>query len=320
MFALKSAFWGGKVRRGAQMPVEIGKPGHAVAHDGRRGIVLPRVLRRPARLAGRLIQDGADTPRHAAMIMSLALLTSFAAYGAVLGGHMPSIVQAVTARTGFAVEEIRISGHKQTSEIDIIGQLDLGGWTSLLTFSAAAARDRLAALPWVDNVSVRKAYPSTLEIRIDERKPFAIWQNGSALTLVEKSGASIVAFPGGDFASLPLVVGLGAPEHAAGIVARVAAEPDLARHVKAFIRVADRRWDLRLDNGITVKLPETGDEEAMADLVALDRSQGILSRDVASIDMRLGDRLTVRLTPDAVKHREAALKEREKRRRKDSKI
>ncbi len=318
MFALRSVFRGLRARRQTVLPVEIGRPGSAAAPASTgTGRVLPRVLRRPVRLAARLVADGAETPRYAAAIMSLALTGSAAAYGAILGGHMPSVIQAVTAHTGFAIEEIKISGHKETSEIDILGELELNGWTSLIGFSAEEARQKIARLPWIDNVSIRKSYPSTLEIRVVERKPFAIWQNGSKLSLVERSGSVITSYPGAAFAALPLVVGFGAPEKAPDIIALAAAEPELGARVKAYIRVSDRRWDLRLENGVTVKLPADGAEQALADLVALDRDEGLLSRDIESVDMRLADRMTVRLTSQAVEHRKAALKEEEKRRRQE---
>src|SRR5690606_12257848 len=102
-------------------------------------------------------------------------------YGAYVGGHMPAVAQAVTARTGFAVDEIRVVGHKETSEIDILGQLGLDGWTALVGFNAEAARERVAALPWVEVASVRKVYPHEIEVRVREREPFAIWQHGREL-------------------------------------------------------------------------------------------------------------------------------------------
>ena len=38
--------------------------------------------------------------------------------------------------------------------------------------------------------------------------------------------------------------------------------------MKGYIRVAERRWDLRLENGITVKLPENGEDAAIAEVLS----------------------------------------------------
>ena len=318
MFALKSAFGSGKARRTSRLPVDIGTPGAAAAD--RAGRVLPRFLRRPVRLAARLLADGAGAPRYAATVMTAMLLGAVGLYGAILGGHMPKVVQAVTARTGFAIEDIRISGRRHASEIDVLGELDLNGRASLLGYGAEAAREKIAGLPWVASVSIRKTYPSTLEIRIVEREPFAIWQNGSKLALVEQSGNVIVAYPGGQFSNLPLIVGPGAPEKAPNIIEQVSTQPRVADRVKAFIRVADRRWNLRLENGITVRLPANGARRAIADLAGIDRRDALLDRDIAAVDLRFGDRMVVRLTPEALEARAAALKEPERQRRREKKI
>jgi len=247
-----------------------------------------------------------EPPRFAATMATAALFGATGLYGAIAGGHADAIVQALTARSGFAISDIRITGDLHTSEIDVLQKVGLNGWTSLVGFSAADARKRIGNLPWVENASVRKVYPSTLEVGLVERKPFAIWQNGSKLTVVERSGKVIAPFAGGQLAALPLIVGMGATKAAPPFIEKVKRYPELAVRVKAYIRVGERRWDLRLDNGITVKLPEQHEDAALAELVDLDREYRLLSRDVLAIDMRLEDRLTVRLTPEAAEQRRAA--------------
>jgi cell division protein FtsQ len=274
--------------------------------------VLPRLLRRPARMLSRLGHGDVSAPPFAATILSALLLGSSAIYGASIGGQLPSAVQAVTARTGFAIDQLHVTGHRETSEIDIIDRLELDGWTSLVGFDASAARERIAQLPWVAGVSVRKVYPDALEVKINERKPFAIWQHGNSLSVVEESGNVIAEFTGGRLSSLPLLVGMGAARDGVDFVNKVRAFPQIADRVKGYIRVAERRWDLRFDNGITVRLPERDEDKAIADLIALDQADGILSRDAVAIDLRFPDRLVVQLTPEAVERRVAAVKDQEK--------
>lgn len=284
-----------------------GRTGSAGAGGQAAGFVLPRWLRRPARLLTRLGQGEFVPPPLAATMASAVLFAATGIYGAHVGGHMPAFVQGVTARTGFAVDQVRINGHRETSEIDILERLELDGWTSLIGFNADEARSRIAGLPWVEAASVRKIYPDAIEIRITERQPFAIWQHGSELSLVEANGRVIVPFSGSRHAALPLVIGYGAAEGAATFVAKVRQHPEIAARVKGYIRVAERRWDLRLENGVTVKLPEAGEDAALAMLTEMDKANAILSRDIAAVDMRLGDRLVIQLTPEAAERRIAEL-------------
>ncbi|RWB60550.1 cell division protein FtsQ/DivIB [Mesorhizobium sp.] len=274
--------------------------------------VLPRQLRRPVRLLARLCDGEYEPPRFSAAILSAALLASAGAYGAYLGGYADSVVQGVTARTGFAVDQIKVVGNRQTSEIDILDRLGLDGWTSLIGFDAEAARERITTLPWVEVAAVRKIYPHTLEVRVEEREPFALWQQGASLSVIERSGEVIAPFSGGKQALLPLIIGTGAPAKAPDFLEKIKRYPELAARVKGYIRVGERRWDLKLENGITVKLPEDDEDRAIAELVKLDHDTGLLTRDIAAVDMRLSDRLVVELSPEAATQREAALSEKPK--------
>lgn len=291
--------------------------GAPVASDG---IVLPKILRRPVRLFGRLVGGDVEVPRYATAMLNAGFLAAATLYGCYVGGQFPIIVQSLTSRVGFAIDEVKVSGHRETSEIDIIEQLGLDGWTSTIGFDAEAARERIAQLPWVEAAAVRKIYPDTLQIKIEERKPFAVWQRGADLSFVERSGRVIAPYSSSiHAANLPLIIGTGAPEAAGDFMDMVRSHPELAARIKGYIRVAERRWDVRLENGITVKLPETGEGAALDRLAATDRDSGLLSRDIAAVDMRFADRLVVQLTPEAATVREAALKERLKTRNNNKK-
>ena len=111
---------------------------------------------------------------------------------------------------------------------------------------------------------------------------------------------------------LPLVIGVGAAEAAEAFIAKIKNHPELASRVKGYMRVAERRWDVRLENGVTVKFPEAGEDQAIDELAAMDRDAGLLSRDIAAVDMRFAGRLVVQLTPEAAVARTATMSERMK--------
>lgn len=271
-------------------------------------VTSPRFVRRARRLAMRLMTGEARPPRFAATMMTAGLLAGFGAYGMIAGGHGPAVLAQVTSATGFAVNHVSVAGQGETSEIDVLGQLGLDGSTSMIGFDADAARRRIDGLPWVKDASVSKIYPDTIKVHLTERKAFAIWQHEDQLTLVDKDGAPIVAFKEAKYAGLPLVVGTGAAARAADFVALVHEHPDLAGKVKGYIRVADRRWDLRLESGITIKLPEINVSGALDELTDLDNQYGLLSRDIEAVDLRDDERLILRLSPEAATQRKAAIK------------
>jgi cell division protein FtsQ len=112
---------------------------------------------------------------------------------------------------------------------------------------------------------------------------------------------------------LPLLVGKGAERTGHDFLAVVDRYPDIRGMLRASVLIAERRWNLRLNNGVDVRLPETDVEQALDRLVTLDREKKLLSRDIAGIDLRLPDRVTVRLSDGAAQAREDALKDKKKK-------
>ncbi|MBP1883313.1 cell division protein FtsQ [Sinorhizobium mexicanum] len=300
MFALRG-------RRGKRVRHPLG-----VAAEADETFVLPRPLRKVARFLVSLGTGRIRFPAHTGTLSAAAFLAATGLYGMSLGGHTQNFAQASTTAAGFAIEDVRVSGNEQTSEIDILQQLGLDGTTSLVALDIAEARRLISELPWVQNVTVRKVYPGTIEVNLEERKAFGIWQHGSDLSLIERSGSVIAPLRDNKFAALPLFVGRDAETAAAGFYDEFSRWPEFRSRVKAFVRVSSRRWDLRLDNGIIVKLPEDDVARAMKVLAEMEEKHQLLERDIAAVDLRLEDRTTVQLTPEAVARREVALKAREK--------
>ncbi len=274
------------------------------------GGVLPRALRKPARFLARVFAGEVEVSRFAAPSLIATLFAATAVYGAWLGGHMPDAAKSVLAGAGFAVTQVRITGNRDTSEIDVIDAIGLDGFTPLFGLDVEKARARVAAMPWIQDVTIRKVYPDAIEVHLTERTPYAIWQHDGTLSVIEKSGAIIAPFAGTRHAALPLIVGKGATAVAPDFIAKFAEFPALARRVTGYVRVADRRWDLRIDNMITVRLPESGEDAAIAELARMDGETRLLSADIVEVDLRLADRVAVRLSPEAAETRAELVKAR----------
>ena len=255
------------------------------------GLVPRRLLRLAEKIEGR---RNVRTGHFAAA----AFLVAFVVYGLIGGGHVRRMTEAALIAAGFWVERIEISGHVETAELAILEQLELDGSRSLVTYDVAAARARLASLPWVATATVRKHYPDRLLVAVKERVPFALWQRNHTISLIDRTGKAIAPYEDPRFANLPLVVGRGANAEAEAFLSLLEGFPDIAERLRATVLVAERRWNMVFENGITVKLPETNVGEALEQLAVLDAVDGLLSRDVTIVDLRLSDRVTVRLPDD----------------------
>ena len=276
--------------------------------EGGRTAVLPRPVRRLLRFTAGLATGRTPVPMHTGSIAAVAFFVAVGANAVMVSGKSDLVTRAAFQLSGFYVEDVEISGNRETSEIAVLQSLDLDDSLSLQGLDIQRARGQLLNLPWVADADVRKVYPSTLKVSLRERIPYALWQQQDGrLLMIERDGNVIGALSEPKFRRLPLVLGQGANFAAEGLDDLLSGWPLLADRVRAYKRVDERRWDLYLDNGVIVKLPEKGTDAAIARLKTLDDTRSILEREVAAVDLRLDDRIAVQLTPSAMERREAAV-------------
>ncbi|HET6185299.1 MAG TPA: cell division protein FtsQ/DivIB [Acetobacteraceae bacterium] len=211
-----------------------------------------------------------------------------------------------TARFGFRVQDIRIEGRANTPEPLLRNALGVRPGDPILGFSLEAARERIEKLSWVDHATVERRLPGTIVVQLQERRPFAIWQNQGKFLLIDRTGQVVTNNNVADFHDLPLVVGAGAPEAAAKLIDALTDRPGLAARVSAAVRVGQRRWNLILKSGMTIMLPEGHEVAALDRLTELDQQHKLLDRPLQFVDLRLPDRMVVRAkaetaTPDPAK-------------------
>jgi cell division protein FtsQ len=259
-------------------------------------------------------------PRYAGVIAALTLVVASAAYGAIRGGHLPVIVaelrdfrDSVANLAGFRITSIALAGQRRLTREELLTTAGITGRTSLLFLDAGEARTRLKANPWIADATVLKLYPGRLHIAVTERDAFALWQRDGKVEVIAGDGTVVEPYAGQHFASLPLVVGIGAETRAKDLLATLDSYPSIREQLRAAVLVAERRWNIMLKNGIDVELPATGLEQALDTLLKLDRNNKILSRDIVAIDLRLADRVTVRLSDEAAAARLDTLKKNSKK-------
>ena len=197
------------------------------------------------------------------------------------------------------VADVTLTGRNNAPLEDLIVALDISRGDPIWRVDLTAARARLEALGWVDTASVARRMPGQITVHITERRPFALWQDDGAMFLIDRAGVVITDTGLGLFSDLPLVVGGDAAVRAGDLMDMLANQPVLFARVRAAVRVGRRRWDVHLDNDVTVRLPENDAPAAWRRLARINDTYGIIDRDLLSIDLRLPDRLAVRLNPDA---------------------
>jgi len=198
------------------------------------------------------------------------------------------------ADAGIRVEEVMLEGRHNQSLAQITQALAISRGAPLLLVDLKSTRTRLEKLPWIRMASVEREFPDTVRVRIAERRPLALWQRQNALVLVDDEGDIITAQKLDRFPYLLVLVGKDAPMHAASLLSILAHEPLLKQRVNAAVRVGKRRWNIRMDNGVYINLPETDALSAWQRFARLEQQHKLLKQDLLSIDLRIPDQLIVR--------------------------
>jgi len=217
------------------------------------------------------------------------------------GSRLSGALLASTAAAGLTVQVLDVEGRQMTTPDEILAAVGTKRGAPIFGVNPAMAKQQLEALPWVRTAAVERQLPGRVFIKLTERKPLALWQRHGKMVLIDQDGVVVATEHLERYANLLLVVGDDAPKHAESLIEILGTQPDLMKKIEAAVWINDRRWNLKLDSGIDIELPEEGVADAWTHLAAIDRDHGLLARDIERVDLRLADRVVVKVAPEATK-------------------
>ena len=286
----------------------------SAAHVRRGGAARTRTRKQskvaiPKKIAKRLPVDQARANKVAGLVFGAFIL----AIGVVVlvALDIPAKAEraagSVVGKAGFTVSGYQITGinHMNRALIDSVVTDELrraageaaSDKAPQALVNAAEIRNRLLGFGWIKDARVSHRLPDTLVIDIVERTPAALWQNEGQLALIDDEGVVLDRVPVDKMPDLPLLIGPGANGEEAQLGRLMAAVPTLKPQLASATWVGGRRWDLNLQSGETVALPE-GEETAKGALVKfarLDKESGLLGRGIVRFDLRVPEKMIVRL-------------------------
>lgn len=173
--------------------------------------------------------------------------------------------------------------------------------SSALDIDVGQIKAAVEKLDSVETATVMMHSDGLLEIHTIERVPTIVWRDGDTLRLIDTDGNRVAVLARrsarGD---LPLIVGVGAENNVPEIMSLLAVIGPVGDRLRGFVRVGERRWDVVLDRGQTIMLPEAGAITALRRVMALHQTEDMLARDIIIVDMRNGARPVLRLTDEAI--------------------
>jgi len=204
-----------------------------------------------------------------------------------------------TADAGLRVQDIYIEGQKDLSREQLLDKVGAQRGMPLLAVDTHAAQVRLLELPPVHAARVMRLWPDRVLVQIQERVPIALWQKDGKLSPIDSDGVVLAYQRPETLTNLPIIVGDDAPQQAHMLLGALDAYPELKSLVRGGTYISDRRWDLFLKSGVQIKLPEGDVRAALKRLMAFADEHAIFDKPIATVDLRLQDRVVVRPLPEA---------------------
>jgi cell division protein FtsQ len=263
----------------------------------------------PKKIAKRLPVDQSHANKVAGLVFGAFMLTILAVVLVAL--DIPAKAEraagSAVGDAGFTVSGYQIVGlaHMDRRVVDAVVNDELrraadeagSARAPQALVDAGAIRDKLLRFGWVKDARVLRRLPDTLVIDIVERKPAALWQSKGQLALIDAEGVVLDRVPVNQMPDLPLLIGAGANQQEEQLARMMADVPTLKPQLASATWVGGRRWDLNFQSGETVALPE-GDRAArlaLAKFARADRQSGLLGRGMVRFDLRVPDKMIVRL-------------------------
>ena len=199
----------------------------------------------------------------------------------------------MTADAGFRLDQVYLTGREHADVQVVKAALNVHPGTPILSLDLKAIQAKLQEIPEVKSATLSRQLPSALSVALNERQPAAIWQREGKHMLVDADGVILASDKYKPEQPLPVIVGDDAPEHVQGLIALLNVAPTLKPQVVAAVRIGSRRWNVQLNNGVTVMLPQDGAEAAWVRFSQLVDREGLLTKAVRSVDMRMDDRVFI---------------------------
>lgn len=203
-----------------------------------------------------------------------------------------------SGRMGLRAQHVLVGGRYLTRPDDVLMALGVDRNDPLLALDLPAMQDRLQSLPFVAHAGLRRQWPHTLVVVLRERIPAARWRAPNGITqLLDMTGVVIPGVASENFQTLPLITGAEAASQVGQLLQAWRQYPALRDQLAEADWVGGRRFDLKLKNGVIIKLPEGELSHGLAQLSELVVTHQLLDRPVATIDMRVDGRLVLQKQP-----------------------
>lgn len=143
---------------------------------------------------------------------------------------------------------------------------------------------------WIDSIHIFRSLPNKINVDIVEYVPFALWKKADKYYVVDSNGKIIPIDDSSQYEDLIILSGKDAYIHVKSLFNIMAISPEISSRIYSATWVGNRRWDLRFDNSLLIKMPSTQITNSWNKLIDLHNADGSFYN-LKVIDLRIKDKI-----------------------------
>lgn len=227
------------------------------------------------------------------IIIALFLQIYFGKSDNYLNKYIRNYFVTYSLKYGFVLQNVFLEGQDYTSSQDILKALGIKIGDPILLISVKEIKNNLEKLEWIKVAVVDREFPGNIYIGISERVPIGIGQYNKKLFLFDKEGKMINQKDLTPFLHLPVVISEDLGLYINNLYNIIRKDEALFKKITSVIRVSERRWNIRFQGDMEVKLPEYKIEETWNKLITLNKNNQLFNENILSIDLRVPSKIFV---------------------------
>lgn len=196
----------------------------------------------------------------------------------------------------FPLLEMRMSGLVRTHVSQALDVIGMKKGVNILAVDLQEVRTRVESLPWVRSARVKRQFPSTLTVRVVEKRAVGLSREKDQLVLLDEYGLVIKPLEEGDPLVAPVIVLARGTDRAARVVWLInllAKHTWLGNRISEAVGLPGGRWTLYTKKGVKLLFSKRTDQE-LGLLKRLQKQYAILDRKIRQIELRIPGRVAVR--------------------------
>lgn len=203
----------------------------------------------------------------------------------------------VSASLGFKIDNIMVEGRIHTDSDLLLSLMNVHKGDALFGVDLEDTKEQIEKISWVKSLSIKRQLPKTLHLQLEERVPMALWQRDRKVSVIDQEGVILTNKNLERFKNFIIFTGKEAPQNAGIFLTLLSSEPDLFNKVESAQYVSGRRWNLKLNNGLLVQLPEKEVALSLSQLAEHQEQDALLDKDIKSVDLRMFPSIIVQTHP-----------------------